>query len=120
MIESTATTVTYLFSDIEGSTRLWESDPVRAARTVAWHDELSRAAVERHRGTVVKMTGDGLHAAFDDCGDALAAVIELQLALAEPPADLASLSVRCGLHLGADQRRDNDFYGRPSTAPHAS
>jgi class 3 adenylate cyclase len=57
------------------------------------------------------MTGDGLHAAFDDCGDALAAVIELQLVLAEPPADLASLSVRCGLHLGADQRRDNDFYG---------
>ena len=111
MIESTATTVTYLFSDIEGSTRLWESDPVRAARTVAWHDDVSRTAVERHRGTVVKMTGDGVHAAFDDCGDALAAVIELQLVLAKPPADLALLSVRCGLHLGADQRRDNDFYG---------
>ena len=111
MIESTATTVTYLFSDIEGSTRLWESDPGRAARTLAWHDEVSRAAVEGHRGTVVKMTGDGLHAAFDDSSDALAAVIELQLALAKPPADLASLSVRCGLHLGADQRRDNDFYG---------
>ena len=111
MIESTATTVTYLFSDIEGSTRLWESDPGRAARTVAWHDEVSRAAVERHRGTVVKMTGDGLHAAFDDSSDALAAVIELQLTLAKPPADLVSLSVRCGLHLGADQRRDNDFYG---------
>src|SRR5512134_3192163 len=111
MIESTATTVTYLFSDIEGSTRLWESDPGRAARTVAWHDEVSRSAVERHRGTVVKMTGDGLHAAFDDPSDALVAVVELQLALAKPPADLASLSVRCGLHLGADQRRDNDFYG---------
>jgi predicted ATPase/class 3 adenylate cyclase len=111
MIESTATTVTYLFSDIEGSTRLWESDPVRAARTVAWHDQVSRAAVERHRGTVVKMTGDGVHAAFDDSLDALAAVIELQLALAAPHADLVPLSVRCGLHLGADQRRDNDFYG---------
>ncbi len=111
MIESTATTVTYLFSDIEGSTRLWETDPLRAARTLAWHDELSRSVVGRHRGTVVKMTGDGLHAAFDDPADAVAAVVELQLALAEPDADRAPLSVRCGLHLGADQRRDNDFYG---------
>ena len=111
MIESTTTTVTYLFSDIEGSTRLWESDPARAARTIAWHDGLSRAAVERHRGTVVKMTGDGLHAAFDDPADAVAAVIELQLGLAEAGADRVPLSVRCGLHLGADQRRDNDFYG---------
>src|SRR5512134_1753767 len=111
MIESAATSVTYLFSDIEGSTRLWEADPARAARTVAWHDELSRDVVRRHRGTVVKMTGDGLHAAFDDPADAVASVIELQLALSEQNSERAPLSVRCGLHLGADQRRDNDFYG---------
>ncbi len=111
MIESAATSVTYLFSDIEGSTRLWEADPARAARTVAWHDELSRDVVRRHRGTVVKMTGDGLHAAFDDPADAVASVIELQLALGEQSPERAPLSVRCGLHLGADQRRDNDFYG---------
>ncbi len=67
---------------------------------------------QRHRGTVVKMTGDGLHAAFDDPADAVAAVIELQLALAAPSGSSARRSsVRCGLHLGADQRRDNDFYG---------
>ncbi len=111
MMESIATTVTYLFSDIEGSTRLWEADPARAARTVAWHDGISRSAVERHRGTVVKMTGDGVHAAFEDPADAVAAVIDLQLVLAEPHLDLVPLRVRCGLHLGADQRRDNDFYG---------
>jgi class 3 adenylate cyclase len=111
MIESTATPVTYLFSDIEGSTRLWESDPALAARTLAWHDELSRAVVGRHRGTVVKMTGDGMHAAFDDPADAMAAAVDLQLALAETAEGHARLSVRCGLHLGADQRRDNDFFG---------
>jgi len=111
MIESTAATVTYLFSDIEGSTRLWESDTALAARTLAWHDALSRTVVGRHRGTVVKMTGDGMHAAFDDPVDALAAAVDLQLSLGEPAADRAPLSVRCGLHLGADQRRDNDFFG---------
>ena len=111
MIESAAASVTYLFSDIEGSTRLWEADPGCAARTVAWHDEVSRSAVERHRGTIVKTTGDGVHAAFEDPADAVAAVIDLQLALAEPGAERAPLKVRCGLHLGADQRRDNDFYG---------
>ena len=111
MIESTATAVTYLFSDIEGSTRLWESDPALAAITLAWHDELSRAVVAHHRGAVVKMTGDGMHAAFDDPADAVAAAVDLQLALGEPAAGHAPLSVRCGLHLGADQRRDNDFFG---------
>lgn len=112
MIESLAASVTYLFSDIEGSTRLWEADPVCASLTVAWHDEISRTAVQRHRGRVVKTTGDGLHAVFDDPADAVAAVVELQLALAEPAAGCAPIKVRCGLHVGADQRRDNDFYGQ--------
>jgi predicted ATPase/class 3 adenylate cyclase len=112
MIDSTATTVTYLFSDIEGSTRLWESEPERAASTLAWHDELTRAAVERHGGTVVKMTGDGVHAAFDDAADALAATVELQLALAVEDPARAPIRVRCGLHTGADQRRANDFFGQ--------
>jgi predicted ATPase/class 3 adenylate cyclase len=112
MIESATASVTYLFSDIEGSTRLWEADPVRAARTLAWHDEVSRVAVQGHRGAVVKTTGDGVHAVFDDPADAMSAVIDLQLALAEPSAECAPIKVRCGLHLGADQRRDNDFFGQ--------
>jgi predicted ATPase/class 3 adenylate cyclase len=111
MIASTAATVTYLFSDIEGSTRLWEADPARAARSVAWHDEIARATVVRHRGVVVKMTGDGVHAAFDDPAEAVAAALELQLALAEDDPERLPLKVRCGLHLGADERRDNDFFG---------
>ena len=94
MIESTATPVTYLFSDIEGSTRLWESDPARAARTLAWHDELSRTVVGRHRGTVVKMTGDGMHAAFDDPADAMAAASICRSALAETGVDRARTDQR--------------------------
>jgi predicted ATPase/class 3 adenylate cyclase len=112
MIDSTAATVTYLFSDIEGSTRLWESEPERAARTLAWHDEITRAAVERHGGTVVKMTGDGVHAAFDDAAAALTATVDLQLALAAEDPERAPIRVRCGLHTGADQRRANDFFGQ--------
>ncbi len=91
--------VTYLFSDIEGSTRLWETDPDGAAKALAWHDGLSRAAVERHRGTVVKMTGDGMHAAFADPAAAVQAVIDLQTELAHPADGLPPLKVRCGLHL---------------------
>ena len=108
---SEAHSVTYLFSDIEGSTRLWEADPEGAARALAWHDRLSRATVERHHGTVVKMTGDGMHAAFDDPTKAVQAVLDLQSELARPGDGLPPLKVRCGLHVGHDQRRDNDFYG---------
>jgi predicted ATPase/class 3 adenylate cyclase len=104
-------TVTYLFSDIEGSTRLWETDPDGAARALAWHDRLSRDVVGRHHGVVVKMTGDGMHAAFAEPAAAVDAVIELQTALARTSEGVPALKVRCGLHLGADQRRDNDFYG---------
>ncbi len=104
---------TFLFSDIEGSTRLWEQEPQRMQSALARHDALSRAAVEGHHGRVVKMTGDGLHAAFADPVDALLAMLEMQQALAERDAanDL-ELRIRCGLHLGAEQRRDGDFFGR--------
>ena len=80
---------------------------------MARHDAISRASVERHHGTVVKMTGDGVHAAFDTPLDALKATIEIQKALATPEAESGlTLPLRCGLHCGIDQRRDGDFYGR--------
>ena len=104
--------VTYLFSDIEGSTLLWEAEPQRMHLALARHDALVRAAVERHRGSVVKMTGDGVHAAFDSPLDALLATLEMQHALAAPRADgELELRVRCGLHAGSDERRDGDYFG---------
>jgi len=105
--------VTYLFTDIEGSTRLWEQQPERMRMAMARHDVLARAAVENNRGTVVKPTGDGLHASFVDPLDALAAALALQQALADPLAtEGVGLRVRCGLHAGVDDRRDQDFFGR--------
>ena len=52
---------TFLFTDIEGSSRLWEQDPERMRPALARHDALVRTAVEHNRGTVVKMSGDGVH-----------------------------------------------------------
>lgn len=103
--------VTYLFSDIEGSTRLWETEPQRIGPALARHDQLARAIVEQHGGRVVKMTGDGLHAAFDDAAAAVAAVLQIQLDMLDPPEGMLPLNLRCGLHLGVDQRRDGDFFG---------
>jgi len=107
-----AARITLLFTDIEGSTRLWEQEPSRMPRALARHDTLARAAVEDHRGVVVKMIGDGLHAVFDDPLDAVRATLQLQRALADPAAtDGVLLRVRCGLHAGEAERRNNDFFG---------
>ena len=65
--------VTHLFTDIEGSTRLWEAEPERMHLALARHDALARAAVEANHGVVVKTTGDGLHATFADPLDAVRA-----------------------------------------------
>ena len=61
-----AALTTFLFTDIEGSSRLWEAEPKRMQRALAEHDALIRAAVLREGGSVVKMLGDGVHAAFED------------------------------------------------------
>lgn len=112
MPEQSGSAVTFLFSDIEGSTRLWELHPKTMQEALARHDVLSQAAVAAHGGTVVKTTGDGLHAVFGEPGDALRATVMLQRALRDPDATAGiALRVRCGLHLGVVQRRDNDFFG---------
>jgi len=79
---------------------------------LARHDVLTREAVEHNRGRIVKTTGDGFHAVFDDPLDALAATLQLQHSLTDPEATAGvPLRVRCGLHAGVDERRDNDFFG---------
>ena len=77
---------TFLFTDIEGSTRLWEEQPERMRPALAHHDAMARRAVEENRGVVVKTTGDGIHAAFDDPLDAIAATLALQRAIADTAA----------------------------------
>jgi class 3 adenylate cyclase len=63
-------TVTFLFTDLEGSTRLWESSPDLMPDALARHDELLRIAVAGQHGHVVKTTGDGVHAVFASARDA--------------------------------------------------
>jgi predicted ATPase/class 3 adenylate cyclase len=111
-VQAPSTVSTFLFTDIEGSTRLWEQDHERMRVALARHDVVSRAAVETNRGRVVKMSGDGIHAVFDDPLDAVNASLCLQRALEVPgETDGITLRVRCGMHLGAAERRDNDYFG---------
>ena len=107
-----ASKVTFLFTDIEGSTQLWEQEPERMQTALARHDALVRASIASSGGTVVKMTGDGVYAAFDEPVGALGAAVAIQRAI-DPSgeADMLELRVRCGLHLGDVERRDDDYFG---------
>src|SRR5437773_6529668 len=74
-------TITFLFTDIEGSTRLWEEDPEGMRLALARHDALLRAAIEANGGHVFKTIGDAFCAAFATPSDALAAAVAAQMAL---------------------------------------
>ena len=105
-------TVTFLFTDLEGSTRLWEEHPEAMRAALARHDEILRDAVSKRDGVVVKTTGDGLHAAFGTAPDAVAAALDAQRALvAEEWVLPEPLSVRMGLHTGIAELREGDYYG---------
>ena len=67
MAELPSGTVTFLFTDLEGSTRLWEEHPDAMKVALARHDEIVSASIGAHGGHVVKATGDGFHAAFQEC-----------------------------------------------------
>src|SRR5947209_3953423 len=71
-------TVTFLFTDIEGSTRLWEQHPEAMRRALAWHDALLREVIHRCGGHVFKTMGDSFHAAFPSANEALTAALDAQ------------------------------------------
>jgi predicted ATPase/class 3 adenylate cyclase len=105
-------TVTFLFTDLEGSTRLWEEYPDAMKGALTRHDDILRNAIESHGGYVVKTTGDGFHAAFGRAADALDAATDAQLSLHAEPWDVTGpLRVRMGLHTGEAEYRDDDYYG---------
>src|SRR5512146_2551145 len=78
-------TVTFLFCDIEGSTRLWEKHPVAMQAALARHDNILRRAIEGNQGVIVKGTGDGFHAAFPTAKDGLLAALSAMQALHHDP-----------------------------------
>jgi len=104
--------LTFLFTDIEGSTSKWEEQPERMAQAIAGHDALLREAVHAQGGRIVKTTGDGIYAAFNAPADGMAAVIAIQLGLLDLGATGGlQLRVRCGMHTGPVHARDNDYFG---------
>ena len=95
-------TVTFLFSDIEGSTRLWETRHSAMQAAVARHDELMRQAIAARGGHVFKTVGDAFCAAFSTAPQALLAGLSAQQALhAEPWPEAIPIRVRMALHTGA-------------------
>jgi len=107
-----ASIATFLFTDIEGSSRLWEREPAKMQEALAAHDHVARSIVEAHDGRVLKMTGDGMCAVFADPLDAVEATLDFQRALAgDRHADGIELRARCGLHVGTAQKRDDDYFG---------
>ncbi|MGZ7008307.1 MAG: ATP-binding protein, partial [Ilumatobacteraceae bacterium] len=92
-------TVTFLLTDLEGSTRLWEQDPAAMKAAMARHDELLEKNVAAHRGYVFNRMGDGMGAAFSTARDALSAAAEFQQALADEPWGTdRPLRTRVGVH----------------------
>jgi len=105
-------TVTFLFSDIEGSTKRWEAhhDAMKAA--VARHDDIVRTAIGAHGGYVFKTVGDAFCAAFPTAPSAAGAAIDVQRGLAaEDFSAVDGLRVRVGLHTGYAEERDADYFG---------
>ena len=96
-------TVTFLFTDVVGSTRRWEADPAEMRRALAAHDAVLRSAIESHAGSVFKHTGDGVAAAFPSAHDAVEAAVQAQRELALP--------VRMGIATGEAFEDNGDYFG---------
>jgi predicted ATPase/class 3 adenylate cyclase len=106
------TTATFLFSDVERHTELWELDPDAMAAALAEHEAMIREAVVDAGGRVVKCEGDAVMAVFDDpsAGVEAARRAQVELARATWPV-VGSLRVRMGVHTGAAYQRDGDYFG---------
>ena len=102
-------TVTFLFTDIEDSTRLWESTPVDMAAAVQAHDVIVRSAIERYGGHVFATGGDGFCAAFSSAVGAVTAAVESQRELEGD--DAIPFVTRMALHTGEAIERDCNYYG---------
>jgi predicted ATPase/class 3 adenylate cyclase len=107
--------VTFLFTDIEGSTRRWEAHPAAMAVAIARHDALLHTTLTAHGGLVFKTTGDGCVAAFAVPEAAVAAAVAAQRVLTAEEWDpaIAPLRVRMGLHSGTTEARTGDYFGPP-------
>ena len=106
------TTLTFLFTDVESSTRLWEETPEGMQVALEGHDALVRATIAEHGGWVFSTGGDSFATAFAIVADAVEASVDLQRSLTQEPwPDGAQIRVRMGLHTGDAHARDGDYFG---------
>jgi predicted ATPase/class 3 adenylate cyclase len=108
--------VTFLFTDIEGSTRLWERDRAAMTRAARRHDAILDAAIANHNGVLFKHVGDAVQAAFPTPIDAVSAAVEAQLALVtEPWPETGPIRARMAIHCGeATPDSRGDYHQIPS------
>jgi predicted ATPase/class 3 adenylate cyclase len=105
-------TVTFLFTDIEGSTRLWQEDETAMREAVARHDRLLGDAISDYGGVVFSTTGDGLAVAFQTASAALCCGVEAQRRLSQQRwGTVRPVRVRVGLHTGEAEMREGDYFG---------
>lgn len=106
-------TVTFLFTDIEGSTMLWEQNPEAMKAALAEHDSVLKAAIGDNLGYIIKNTGDGVHAVFEKAVDAVNAAVKAQKII-QTSANNGRLpiKIRMGLHTGEAELRDGDYFGQ--------
>ena len=112
----------FLFTDIEGSSRLWEERTTVMTGVIARHDEILRELIGGHGGRITKHTGDGITAAFDG-GEPLTCALEAQVRFAaEAWGEIGALPIRAGLHAGEAEFHpsagtpEGDYFGPPVNA----
>jgi class 3 adenylate cyclase len=105
-------TMTLLFTDIQGSTRLWQQDETAMRAALSRHDGLLRTVIAEHGGAVFSSMGDGMAAAFGSASSAVAAAADAQARLAaERWPTQAPIRARMGLHTGEAELREGDYFG---------
>ena len=106
-------TVTFLFTDIEGSTRLWQQYPEGMKPALSEHDRLMRDAIESRNGYVFKTIGDAFCAAFATAADAVAAALEAREKLSAARwGEIDTIRARMALHTGTAEEREGDYFGQ--------
>jgi predicted ATPase/class 3 adenylate cyclase len=104
--------LTFLFTDVEGSTKLWERNPEAMSKALSHHDELIRNAVEANDGFIFKTVGDAFYVAFSAAAEAVQAAIDAQKSLlSEEWEETGPLKVRIALHTGTAEERGGDYFG---------
>ncbi len=106
-------TVTFLFTDIEGSTRLWDKHPDDMSNALSTHDDLLQSAINDNAGYVFSKAGDGWGVAFASPLSALDTALTIQDDVGSQswPGEIDEISIRMGLHTGTSAERDGDYFG---------